>query len=481
MATESSRLILNGEEGVASEIARLLRWAEEAYFCVSYARHKAFRLLEADLKDFLQGRSGKLRAIFDIERFFTDPDVIAEFATIPGDSQCKLYFRVTSTAGTNGFEAVTFHAKLYAFRKQNEARIIVGSSNFTLGGLKTNIEANLLVTVSAHSPLYLSFLKFFDQIWDSPQALFPDEREILERYSELNSEMRRINKRAQARLNKVQKEIGIVVQEAQREFEGQLDRETAYFLGLICGGGRVEDIGNRVIKIRYHKGPYHPRSRSKGIISAPGISEVNIPQPFALHRDVLNVKEQLERVFRRRKTNEKVTFKSNSNYDYNLILRFEEGSPYWAIVRQLLRKCRIKNKRIVPRVPNEILTTKSKHIRMAFIKGYVDIRSRISETDREGTKGPLRVAISISRDADKFARELSALIKKHIGVKKVPILYGKPRGRETMIRLDPCDLPNNFFSIYWKRILLKDFASFNSSKFPKTGSRVRSAGDKRIK
>lgn len=48
---------------------------------------------------------------------------------------------------TNGFVALsdkgTFHPKLYYFSSGTEAEAVVGSSNFTKGGLETNLEANI--------------------------------------------------------------------------------------------------------------------------------------------------------------------------------------------------------------------------------------------------------------------------------------------------------------------------------------------------
>ena len=46
-----------------------------------------------------------------------------------------------------GSRAVLFHPKVYLSRNASEARLIVGSANLTYGGLSSNIEASLLLTL----------------------------------------------------------------------------------------------------------------------------------------------------------------------------------------------------------------------------------------------------------------------------------------------------------------------------------------------
>lgn len=51
-----------------------------------------------------------------------------------------------------GSRAVIFHPKIYFSRNNNEARLIVGSANLTFGGLNSNIEASLLLTMELADP-----------------------------------------------------------------------------------------------------------------------------------------------------------------------------------------------------------------------------------------------------------------------------------------------------------------------------------------
>ena len=51
-----------------------------------------------------------------------------------------------------GSRSILFHPKVYLSRNANEARIIVGSANLTAGGLNSNIEASLMLTMELDDP-----------------------------------------------------------------------------------------------------------------------------------------------------------------------------------------------------------------------------------------------------------------------------------------------------------------------------------------
>jgi len=51
-----------------------------------------------------------------------------------------------------GSRTVIFHPKIYFSRSNNEARLIIGSANLTIGGLNSNIEASLLLMMELGDP-----------------------------------------------------------------------------------------------------------------------------------------------------------------------------------------------------------------------------------------------------------------------------------------------------------------------------------------
>lgn len=61
----------------------------------------------------------------------------------------------------------TFHPKIYVFKNENRADVVVGSGNLTEGGLFTNYEASLAVTLQLTQPPDATFMAAIDGILDA--------------------------------------------------------------------------------------------------------------------------------------------------------------------------------------------------------------------------------------------------------------------------------------------------------------------------
>lgn len=104
---------------------------------VAWVRHAGARQLRSALRKFLR-RGGILRITVGIDIENTSREGLAELLKLRhGDVGVFVYH--------NEAQAVTFHPKVYLFSSATEAKLIVGSSNLTEGGLSTNTEAALEV------------------------------------------------------------------------------------------------------------------------------------------------------------------------------------------------------------------------------------------------------------------------------------------------------------------------------------------------
>ncbi|HZQ47597.1 MAG TPA: phospholipase D-like domain-containing protein [Verrucomicrobiae bacterium] len=67
----------------------------------------------------------------------------------------------------------TFHPKLYLFANANEAALIIGSSNWTQGGLQRNVEVNVLLRLSLDDPeqraAYEKTVEIYKKYWRETQ------------------------------------------------------------------------------------------------------------------------------------------------------------------------------------------------------------------------------------------------------------------------------------------------------------------------
>lgn len=132
---------LSGDD-VGPALGRLMDEYAEFHWAVAWGTGNELtqRLLE---------RVAKFRAVtFGLAFSQTDPDLVKALIGVSGS------FVVTA------FPGGTYHPKVYAFRSGDQAAAIIGSANFTRGGLGRNHEASVLITGSVKDPVLSDVLAF---------------------------------------------------------------------------------------------------------------------------------------------------------------------------------------------------------------------------------------------------------------------------------------------------------------------------------
>ncbi|NQU26989.1 MAG: NgoFVII family restriction endonuclease [Candidatus Marinimicrobia bacterium] len=457
-----SQFLTTDNATLKNSLLELFGWADEAYLVVAYATYSGFQIIQDEVVSFLKN-GHKLRVLFDIEKYITDPMILEEFLTIAGDVECRVVFR-SEVDEKNDFR--TFHSKLYLFRTGDEVKAIVGSSNFTQSGINSNIESNLLVAGNATDDPINTILRFYETTWDAEYTIRLEENlDVLANYLELYKKHSRHNAGLNEELKNELKELNESIVIAQGSLQENLNTDSLYLLGLISGGGFVDEEGH--ISLRYEKGAYNKGTDQEGVINIQGISDVQLDQKKVLQRDVLGIVDRIGKMFKRFRTNDEIKHSQTSDYRYRIDINFDQDSQLKVIVHDFITQCAINRTKVVPSLPDEIAST-TDSLFISFLRGYADIRSRISPTDRITNEGPLRVALSFSKGADSFAEEIKNQLQKRFQMRFINYFPGESRGRETMLRLDPVEvqkLPYRLYSINWKRLLLKDFAAYNTENY----------------
>ena len=120
-------------------IRELLRDANHFSIAVSFLRYSGLGLLVDELTDFFE-RGGTGQILTSTYLGITQPEALQTllgFASL----ECRLHI-AGSVRLVPAVPVTGFHSKLYVFRSQAES-CVIGSSNFTKGGLASNIESNL--------------------------------------------------------------------------------------------------------------------------------------------------------------------------------------------------------------------------------------------------------------------------------------------------------------------------------------------------
>ncbi|WP_156752688.1 phospholipase D family protein [Mesorhizobium sp. WSM3873] len=127
---------------VERALGRLIRDYDEFHWAVAWGT-------STSLAEKLLSRPSKIRAVtFGLAFAQTDPNLIDSLVRVEGS------YVVTE------FPKGTYHPKVYGFRSGKRAAAIIGSANFTLGGLGKNHEASVLVTGSADDSVLADIFSF---------------------------------------------------------------------------------------------------------------------------------------------------------------------------------------------------------------------------------------------------------------------------------------------------------------------------------
>lgn len=165
---------LPGQSRMLDVVRGALHSANRLSIAVSFFRYSGFGLIAEELEEF-QKRGGELRFLVSTYMGVTQPEALRALLKFPGVTS-RLH--LAHQGGGRG-RGQGFHAKMYVI-EDDPAECWIGSSNFTKGGLSTNVEANLrhvgeeeVSTVKA----------LFDQLWSRNDAL-PLTDDLIEAYAE---------------------------------------------------------------------------------------------------------------------------------------------------------------------------------------------------------------------------------------------------------------------------------------------------------
>lgn len=120
--------LLSNSAEIETHLRRLIKSSEQVSFAVAWASRNT------KCCDLLLKHQGKIKlAVVGTHFYQTDPEFIADFRQHP-----NLRFQLTTSG--------VFHPKTYLFESGSEWHAIVGSANFTQGGLRGNTENAVLVS-----------------------------------------------------------------------------------------------------------------------------------------------------------------------------------------------------------------------------------------------------------------------------------------------------------------------------------------------
>ncbi len=179
-----ARVVDNREETAAEVLASAMQRASDTRIAVAFVSRDGLSLIERAIQDALLG-GGVLEFLVGLDFQGTEPEALAflfrKSAEYPG---LKLYCLASPR------RASIYHPKLYLLKEGEQVTSLIGSSNLTVGGLRRNVEANLLLEAGVRDEVVSDLYGTYSELKFHLKRVAPDE-EFLTLYEELWKRNRR--------------------------------------------------------------------------------------------------------------------------------------------------------------------------------------------------------------------------------------------------------------------------------------------------
>jgi HKD family nuclease len=165
--------------------------AHDARFAVSFVKRSGLALIRENLENCL-ARGGRIEFLVSLDFQITEAEAVKtliEMANSGASIKCYSY-RHTSPA-----ESATYHPKLYILSGQSTVNLIVGSSNLTSGGLRTNAEANIMIEAPMADEVTSDAYALYNRLKFLINRFEPDISYI-EQYGEISTRVQRSSRSA---------------------------------------------------------------------------------------------------------------------------------------------------------------------------------------------------------------------------------------------------------------------------------------------
>lgn len=160
--------------------------ADTTRIAVAFLKKTGLSLVKEQLNIALS-KNANIEFVVGLDFKTTDYKALNELEKIKQDNKTFKYY-CFGDKGDN-YNPLIFHPKIYLFNSSNKFTSIVGSSNFTGGGLTTNFEVNTVFSETNKNYQYFSQLETIYKEIKFQNSVFVPNKDYLSRYSSLKKEI----------------------------------------------------------------------------------------------------------------------------------------------------------------------------------------------------------------------------------------------------------------------------------------------------
>lgn len=167
--------------------------AETTRIAVAFLRKTGLELVKRQL-DFALSQGANIEFIVGLDFKTTDYNALNELEKLKHQNRTFKYYCFGDKGGN--YNALMFHPKIYLFNNSKNFTSIVGSSNFTSGGLSTNFEVNTVFNETHKNAKYFAQLEAIYKEIKFQDSVFVPNREYLGQYSSVRKEIDKFGNQA---------------------------------------------------------------------------------------------------------------------------------------------------------------------------------------------------------------------------------------------------------------------------------------------
>ena len=454
----TTRFLTNNENELLEAIRENVSIADRIFFATAFGSVEGFRLIK-DSFDALMSNAGSARFLFDISQGMTSPDLIEELATYPGEAKVK----ISVEDPNQGF----LHSKIYAF-EGNENALIVGSNNFSRGGLMKNTEAALLIN-NPHESTFNDAKVFVNSLWNSQNALDPTVHpDIFEQYRSIHKSWRS-GEFTKVNADEISSLADRIRDVNDAEYYENNNLDILYLTGALAANIRYQDINKAkqgLFEFKYRSQAHNSNSPSEkgyitNVIDGKRLGEIRLPQFKTMRKYIEGVRQNVEAFIKSHDPNAIISLEDNSKTNLNISLKvqFKTDNKIKDIFLKYMNFCGFENSlgSVEPRVPRQ-LPKLAKSVGIQFIQGYMDFRSRLSQADKVGEK--MRIGVQVDKGATRFLYEFEKYLEGVQGY-EVNVNDGSSRGKDNMLRITADGNTTALFNSTWQKKMSIEFSKYN--------------------
>lgn len=174
------QLLDNLSNKLVDAVSPVLTESEDARIAVAFVSMQGLELLGPAIQRCLD-RRGYMEFLVGLDLSVTDPQALRTLYQWSRDNANVACYCLTELG-----PSVVYHPKLYVFRTAEQVSFAVGSSNLTEGGLRQNIEVNVLIRAHADEEIVSDVYAVYNALKFHPKRVEPDE-EFVALYEEMCS------------------------------------------------------------------------------------------------------------------------------------------------------------------------------------------------------------------------------------------------------------------------------------------------------